>query len=185
MAGRKPGTQCRYKCYVCGVIELASGGGIYSRCTPCKESNSYGARPADPWLGKDLAASCVQRAIKAGTLAHPKELTCSDCGDAATEYEHRDYNKPLEVVPICRGCNLVRGPAIPLDGTVERLLEHGRVPYVLGVAVAKLCRTMGAPHLAINVPKKMSLADWRLIWPELCKAKGAPKPTPEKAEAGA
>jgi hypothetical protein len=28
-------------------------------------------------------------------------------------YEHRDYTKPLQVEPVCRSCNALRGPGKP------------------------------------------------------------------------
>lgn len=43
----------------------------------------------------------------------PDCFRCVDCGNGATEYEHRDYNKPLAVEPVCRTCNHRRGSAIP------------------------------------------------------------------------
>jgi len=54
------------------------------------------------------------------SLVHHKKLPslrgnhidCTDCDSRATEYEHRDYNKPEDVEPICRRCNILRGPAI-------------------------------------------------------------------------
>ena len=38
-------------------------------------------------------------------------IECVDCGKRATEYDHRDYNKPLDVEPVCNTCNRLRGPA--------------------------------------------------------------------------
>lgn len=59
------------------------------------------------------AAQIVCRAIKSGKLPKLKGLFCADCKTRpAISYEHRDYSKPLEVEPICRRCNLRRGPAI-------------------------------------------------------------------------
>ena len=37
---------------------------------------------------------------------------CVDCGANATDYDHRDYNKPLDVEPVCRSCNIRRGNAV-------------------------------------------------------------------------
>jgi formylmethanofuran dehydrogenase subunit E len=51
-----------------------------------------------------------QQALKAIRYA---EFPCRDCGEPSTDYDHRDYNKPLEVEPVCRSCNLLRGPALP------------------------------------------------------------------------
>src|SRR5688500_869090 len=58
------------------------------------------------------AASAVKKAILKGIL--PKithETKCVDCGKKARDYEHRDYSKPLLVEPVCRSCNIKRGPA--------------------------------------------------------------------------
>lgn len=56
----------------------------------------------------------VAAAIRRGLLPPAKTLVCVDCGAQARDWEHRDYNKPLDVVPVCRPCNFRRGPAIPL-----------------------------------------------------------------------
>jgi hypothetical protein len=54
----------------------------------------------------------VARAIRLGNLPHPSNFPCADCGGAAKEYDHRDYSKPLDVAPVCRGRNARRGPAL-------------------------------------------------------------------------
>lgn len=53
----------------------------------------------------------VKLAIGAGVLPDLAcgEYACVDCGAVATQYEHRDYARPLDVEPICKGCNLKRG----------------------------------------------------------------------------
>ncbi len=67
--------------------------------------------------GARRAYGKVQTAIKQGLLLHPSKCSCVDCGRPARDYDHRDYNKPLEVVPVCRPCNKLRGPAIPISAT--------------------------------------------------------------------
>lgn len=37
-------------------------------------------------------------------------LNCTDCGEPAEEYDHRDYKKPRKVEPVCGPCNKKRGP---------------------------------------------------------------------------
>lgn len=61
-----------------------------------------------------LATRAVKRAIKQGLLLHSKQCTCVDCGKPAFDYDHRDYSRPLDVEPVCRSCNLKRGPAVQL-----------------------------------------------------------------------
>lgn len=54
----------------------------------------------------------VKKAIKYGLLARlDGSVLCVDCSALATEYDHRDYNRPLEVDPVCRPCNFRRGQA--------------------------------------------------------------------------
>ena len=66
---------------------------------------------------KQLACSkIVALAVNSGIL--PKldgSINCVDCGKIATDYEHRDYMKPLEVDPVCRKCNIRRGRALNHD----------------------------------------------------------------------
>jgi hypothetical protein len=61
--------------------------------------------------GRAEAITLVQKAIKLGTLPSPRGFACEDCGGPATQYDHRDYSKPLDVVPVCCGCNNRRPPA--------------------------------------------------------------------------
>ena len=53
----------------------------------------------------------VHVAIKKGILPPPSTLNCVDCGYPAHSYDHRDYSKPLDVEPVCRSCNKIRGAA--------------------------------------------------------------------------
>jgi hypothetical protein len=39
------------------------------------------------------------------------DVRCVDCGAPATDYDHRNYDKPLDVDPVCHKCNCRRGPA--------------------------------------------------------------------------
>jgi len=54
----------------------------------------------------------VGAAIRLGFLLPVSACRCVDCGAQATDYDHRDYNKPLEVDPVCRSCNFARPPAV-------------------------------------------------------------------------
>ena len=37
---------------------------------------------------------------------------CVDCKKPADVYDHRDYGKPIDVVPVCKSCNRKRGEAL-------------------------------------------------------------------------
>lgn len=60
---------------------------------------------------KRFTLSVMGSAKRRGVLPDPKKLICADCGMSAQAYDHRDYSKPLDVVPVCYGCNLKRGGA--------------------------------------------------------------------------
>lgn len=60
--------------------------------------------------GTANAHQIVAKAIRTGLLQPAYEFDCVDCGMAAVEYDHRDYSKPLIVDPVCRPCNVRRGP---------------------------------------------------------------------------
>ena len=65
--------------------------------------------------GQRRAIYAVKKEIEAGRLKPAKECVCVDCGKQAFVYDHRDYNKPIDVVPVCSSCNRKRGSAIPLN----------------------------------------------------------------------
>ncbi len=59
-----------------------------------------------------LAMGYVKMAKENGDLPQiTGDTACVDCGKGAFCYDHRDYTRPLEVVPVCRGCNAQRGHA--------------------------------------------------------------------------
>jgi hypothetical protein len=62
--------------------------------------------------------AAVRKAVVAGAIPPARNLTCTDCGQQAHGYDHRDYTKPLAVEPVCRSCNWHRGPA-------ARVFVHG------------------------------------------------------------
>lgn len=67
------------------------------------------------------AKTAVFIEVRSGRLTRPENLFCEDCGLAASVYDHRDYLRPLDIVPVCRSCNKKRGPGLnkqpsPLGG---------------------------------------------------------------------
>lgn len=68
--------------------------------------------PATTYGKQTLAHKAVAKARYEGLLQSPHGMKCADCGGAAIEYDHRDYDKPLVVEPVCRRCNIRRGPAM-------------------------------------------------------------------------
>lgn len=68
-------------------------------------------------MSDQRAYYAVWKAIQAGALAPlDGHIPCMDCGAPEAQYDHRDYNRPLDVEPVCGSCNRNRGPAIPYRG---------------------------------------------------------------------
>jgi len=66
------------------------------------------------------AHSQVALAVARGDLPRVNDLACVDCGEYRAQcYDHRDYTKPLEVEPVCGGCNKRRGPGYPYNQEVS------------------------------------------------------------------
>ena len=54
---------------------------------------------------KYKAHRVVKYAIESGKLVRASEHFCFVCGCQATEYHHVDYDKPLDVFPVCICCH--------------------------------------------------------------------------------
>ena len=61
----------------------------------------------------------AKRAVVSANLPNPGEFECVDCGKPATDYDHRYYALPVEVEPVCSGCNTKRGPALDVVALVR------------------------------------------------------------------
>ena len=57
---------------------------------------------------KRAAHLIVRNAVRRGDLPQVSTCDCVDCGVPAVDYHHEDYNKPLEVEPLCRKCHVKR-----------------------------------------------------------------------------
>jgi hypothetical protein len=103
-------------CAGCGV-DISNRHGLAKWCLKCQSSQwRYGSKNRTPGVksGQVRAHQAVFRAVQKGLLARPETLKCVDRDEQAAHYDHRDYNRPLDVEPVCRSCNYKRGPAIPL-----------------------------------------------------------------------
>ena len=66
------------------------------------------------WKKKQrFAAYKVRESKRKGYINSAAEHICVDCGRPAQVYDHRDYDKPLDIIPVCITCNKSRGPALP------------------------------------------------------------------------
>lgn len=64
--------------------------------------------------GQKSALNKVYNAVKSGKLINLKKIfvKCTYCEKRSTQYDHRDYSKPLKVSPVCARCNKMLGKAI-------------------------------------------------------------------------
>lgn len=89
------------QCYDCGNdIDRLDPRAIY--CWSCAENRKA-------MMSK--SARIVRAAILRGELPPLSSTKCVDCGADGECYDHRDYSELLVVEPVCRGCNIRRGPA--------------------------------------------------------------------------
>lgn len=104
LAGNDYEGHSRRKCSDCSAVYSALW-----RLTPKgqKRSKEYNERIKNTNMAK--AKTEVFKAVRSGSLDRPNSLFCLDCGRKAQVYDHRDYNFPLDVDPVCRKCNKKRG----------------------------------------------------------------------------
>lgn len=158
--GRRPGTLSRFTCCACGAIDLVSGGSSNHRCVPCRIEYSNDSRQAT----KKRAISLVGAAVKAGALPPARLRMCVDCGEQARDYDHRDYSRPLAVDPVCRRCNLRRGPAARSVASLKAQVASGGTPYRMKARAAKLLILIGASDGVLqDMPARLNMTHWRRI----------------------
>ncbi len=101
------------------AIRYTSTGG----CVACIRECTYRRMKACNWnrdweaaTGAHRARRIVESAIKQGLLPSLSDgkTKCVDCEQPALAHDHRNYNRPLDVEPVCRSCNVKRGAATPM-----------------------------------------------------------------------
>lgn len=165
----KPRPTRYFTCSLCSRREAAAGGQSGFICLVCKAAGKYPSSSSAAWelLGGAGAMAAVAKAVKAGALPEVSSRQCDDCGKPATLYEHRNYNKPLDVVPVCRSCNSKRGPAIPRHDGIKKLVSFGFIPYASKARATQLFARLGLDtDLLDRLPnKKLDHAAWASLLP--------------------
>lgn len=154
-------------CRTCGATWKGLGCNDSSRCQSCKDKDiRSGTRYHASIVGRDSASLAVAAEVRAGRLKPVHQCLCVDCGAKATDYDHRDYNKPIDVEPVCRSCNLKRGPAKPLEGVIELCINSGRAPYKSKASTEKLFKTLGLDASVLAAyPARLTAIHWSEFWP--------------------
>lgn len=116
----------RLDCEQCGadIRERYQGARF---CFPCTRIRArISSRKYIPNNDNNVSRAVTKYAVKVGFLPDPRNFICMDCNGRQAEcYDHRDYNKPLEVDPVCLQCNSSRGRGIPLH------LNHGNTQQLI------------------------------------------------------
>jgi hypothetical protein len=128
--------------------------------------------------GRAQAAKAIAEAIRSGRLAPAHSQPCADCEAAAQCYDRRDYNKPLEVAPVCFRCNCRRGSAIPLRGAITALVNEGLCPFRAPRRVRDLIIALDMPAgLMRKIPSRLlNIEDWRQLAPAFAAAEAEIRP---------
>lgn len=96
--------QAFFRCVACnGLFNVSRNGAHHQQhCADCLVT----------WKREQKRALlAVRGAVIAGLLPPVTTLRCVDCDFPASIYDHRDYSRPIDVVPVCASCNQRRGPA--------------------------------------------------------------------------
>jgi len=70
----------------------------------------YGNTPeVKEWREKKRRANIIiGNMVARGKLISATHLACIGCGKMGAEYHHENYDKPLDVIPLCRKCHSPR-----------------------------------------------------------------------------
>lgn len=95
-------------CSNCGEKLDDSRAGKQRYCKKCHAEQMRKTRPEYGELNPDQRRKANARAylhvyLNRGKI---KKLPCRDCGSEKSEAHHEDYDKPLEVIWLCRDCHL-------------------------------------------------------------------------------
>lgn len=100
----KPEPPPDFVCSKCRVVEAPEGSRY---CLPCRNAFRREWRKTHPMTPgqkkKDTARSYAGVYKRRGKL---QRLPCECCGDPDSQMHHEDYDKPLDVVWLCRPCHL-------------------------------------------------------------------------------
>ena len=108
-------TWAKTTCQVCGRETERARKTVF--CVRCAQYQNIRA---------SLAGAKVKSAIARGVLPPiTSDTRCTDCEKPARVYDHRDYDQPLVVEPVCQGCNVRRGPgALPRARDVRAYMKR-------------------------------------------------------------
>lgn len=70
--------------------------------------SEYGRKYREKFPERVKATGMVNSEIAKGKLLPAYKHKCSMCGNKAYLYHHEDYNKPLDVMPLCHRCHSVK-----------------------------------------------------------------------------
>lgn len=101
---------------------------MFSKCSGCGISIGYHGYCAECKPKVKLAQREAKAIMLRANLPKADGQKCVDCGKRAFHYDHRHYSKPLDVVPVCRTCNMKRGPALDIADVIRNGIHYAPEP---------------------------------------------------------
>jgi hypothetical protein len=84
--------------------------------------------------------------IKHGRIPPARDLKCQSCGrgseEVKMEYHHPDYDKPLEVIPLCRPCHL----SLKRKPRPEKTLKYSQFSHPEEIKKSWILRKIQSPN---------------------------------------
>jgi len=99
------------KCFRC-KYEWIPRKEIIKTCAKCRSPYWDTARSKEEYIEMRNWASGVMGNSRYRVHGKATDEKCIDCGEQAKHWEHRNYCRPLLVVPVCQSCNQKRGKSI-------------------------------------------------------------------------
>jgi ribosome-binding protein aMBF1 (putative translation factor) len=163
-------------CVKCGGANDGRGLTYWNLCSPCFLAEED---------VKTEARRVFNEAKRKGLFPPAKTLKCVDCSKQAMDWDHRSYDRPLEVEPVCRSCNQKRGPATwsvatncPVELDADPSVAAGlaialrirRAREALGWSKAKLARVYGTNRQTVQYWENGKHFPTVADFPRLCAA---------------
>jgi hypothetical protein len=97
----------RITCSACGCFLELDRMFVSKKCLTCQREYNREYRkdytPSIPYQKKQKSRTLANNGLKRGKLIRKP---CEKCGDSKAEMHHEDYDRPLEVIWLCRKCHL-------------------------------------------------------------------------------
>lgn len=136
--------------FICECCGTHIKGKWASRCGECR-SEIYALRAA--------SIAAIAKEVNSGRIMAAKNYYCVDCGRPANHYDHRDYNKPLVIEPVCRKCNYDRG-SVDTHKKFNRYGYEGKSPIKAREPIMSRRRWLSGFHRKNFINRPVNIKYW-------------------------